>query len=235
VRIGGSGIKNIKMFQKLCGDGPLASVVLATTMWDMASPHAAVEREKELKEQPQLWKRMIDHGSCVFRHDKGLTSAFEIIKYLISRKKRVTLDIQREMVDQNLELVDTGAGSALASTVDTLIKHYEEKLKELEKDLKEARAQSNREDREILEAARKEHQENLAKQRQEMKKLHVSALQLILETKKRFQESEMFAKESMQRAHEDHAAELDKQKILLQKQFREKYLQMMHERACIVM
>ena len=80
VRVGGSGIKNIRMFQKLCGDGPLASVVLATTMWDMATKDAAIQREKELKEQPQLWKKMIDHGSVVFRHDKKEASALKIIK-----------------------------------------------------------------------------------------------------------------------------------------------------------
>jgi len=235
VRVGGSGIKNIKMFQKLCGDGPLSSVVLATTMWDMASPNAAIERERELKEQSQLWKRMIDHGSCVFRHDKGKSSALKIIKYLMKRKKPVTLDIQREMVDQNLELVDTGAGGALATSVETLIKHYEKKLKELEQDLKEARAQSNKEDREILEAAQKQYQDNLAKQQQEMQNLQVSAAQLIEDTKKRFEESEVSARENMLRAQANHAAELEKQRVVLQRQFKEKYLQMMHERACNVM
>lgn len=240
MRVGGSGIQNIKMFQKLCGDGPLESVVLATTMWDMALENAAIEREKELKQQPQLWKRMIDHGSCVYRHDRGEASALEIINYLIKRWKPVTLDIQREMVDQNLDLVDTGAGSALASTVDELIQHYEGKLEKVEQDLMEARDRNNREDREILEAARREHRDILAKQRQEMENLQVSALQLIEETKKgfeesqkRFEESEALAKKSMQRAHEDHAAELEKQRVLLHKHFKEKYRQQMQ--ACIMM
>jgi len=219
------------MFQKLCGDGPLASVVLATTMWDMATQDAAIKREKELQEMPQLWKRIIDHGSRVFRHDKNEVSALQIINYLIKRKRPVTLDIQREMVDEKLELVDTGAGSALASTMHTLIKLYEEKLKKLEQELKEARKQNNKEDKEILEAQRRDHQKILARQRQEMQNLRVNALQLVEETKKRFEESQ----ESMKRAQENHAAELEKQRVLLQKQFREKYLRMMHDRACIVM
>ncbi|KAI4915331.1 hypothetical protein J4E85_010456 [Alternaria conjuncta] len=235
VRVGNSGVKNITMFQKLCGDGPLSSVVLATTMWDMASPNAAIERERELQEQPQYWKRMIDYGSCVMRHDKGKSSALEIIKYLMKRKKPVTLDIQHEMVDQNLELVDTGAGGALASSVEGLIKHYERKLKELEQELREAHAQSNKEDREILEADKKQYQDNLAKQQQEMQNLQVSAAQLIEDTKKRFEESEVSARENMLRAQANHAAELEKQRVVLQRQFKEKYLQMMHERACNVM
>ncbi|KAL1797156.1 hypothetical protein ACET3X_003762 [Alternaria dauci] len=218
VRVGGSGIKNIKMFQKLCGDGPLASVVLATTMWDMAAEDAAIQREKELKEQPQLWKRMIDHGSRVFRHDKKEVSALKIIKYLMRRKRLVTLDIQREMVDERRELIDTGAGNALASQMETLIKHYEKKMKELEQDYREAR----KEDRELLEEQRREHQENLEKQRKEMENLHVNRLQLIEEQNKRFEESQRLAKENMKRAQDDFAAELEKQK----KQIRERFLRL---------
>ena len=226
VRVGGSGIKNIKMFQKLCGDGPLASVVLATTMWDMATEDAAIQRERELKEQPQLWKRMIDHGSRVFRHDNKETSALKIIIYLMRRKRPVTLDIQREMVDEKRELIDTGAGEALASNLQSLMKLYEGKLRILEQEFREAR----KEDREMLEEQRREHQENLARQRKEIEKLHVNRLQLIEDQKKQFEESQREAKEEMQRAQENFAAELERQK----KQIREKYIREMHDR-CIVM
>ncbi|RYN50589.1 hypothetical protein AA0118_g10820 [Alternaria tenuissima] len=225
VRVGGSGIKNIRMFQKLCGDGPLASVVLATTMWDMATKDTAIQREKELKEQPQLWKKMIDHGSCVFRHDNKEVSALKIIKYLMRKKRPVTLDIQREMVDEKRELIDTGAGEALASNMESLIKLYEGKLRNLEQEFREAR----KEDREMLEEQRREHQENLAKQRKEMEKLHVNRLQLIEEQKKQFEESQREAKEEMQRAQENYAAELERQK----KQIRERYIREMQR--CNVM
>ncbi|CAN9266982.1 unnamed protein product [Alternaria alternata] len=225
VRVGGSGIKNIRMFQKLCGDGPLASVVLATTMWDMATKDAAIQREKELKEQPQLWKKMIDHGSVVFRHDKKEASALKIIKYLMKKKRPVTLDIQREMVDEKRELIDTGAGEALASNMEALIKLYEGKLRNLEQEFREAR----KEDREMLEEQKREHEESLAKQRREMEKLHVNRLQLIEEEKKRFEESQREAKEEMQRAKENFAAELGKQK----KHIREQYIREMQR--CNVM
>src|SRR4051794_37978067 len=32
-RMGGSALKNLEMFQKLCGTGSLPSVILTTTMW----------------------------------------------------------------------------------------------------------------------------------------------------------------------------------------------------------
>ncbi|KAF1940628.1 hypothetical protein EJ02DRAFT_406290 [Clathrospora elynae] len=232
VRVGGSGIKNIKMFQKLCGDDTLASVVLATTMWDMALEKAAIDREKELKQQPQLWKRMIDYGSQVFRHDQEKTSALKIIKYLVARKRPVTLDIQREMVDQKLELLQTGAGGELASAVEKLIQHYEKKLKELESDLKEAWEKRDQERRDILKAAKKEHQENLTKNKEELLKLRISAEQLVEEAKKLYEKT---AKETMKQSEEKHAKDLDKQRIFLQKQFKENYFRMMSERACAVM
>lgn len=234
-RVGGSGIKNIKMFQKLCGEETLASVVLATTMWDQAGEQAAKEREKQLKKEPQLWKKMIDNGSKVYRHDNGKASALKIVKYLIARKRPVTLDIQREMVDEEKDLVDTGAGSELASTVELLIKNYERKLKDLEKELREAREKHNQEDREILELARKDYQVGLAKQRQEMVNLRISSEQLIEETKKRFEEYEKRQKDSMKLAQEAHALELERQKIQVQKQMRERYLRDMANQPCVVM
>jgi hypothetical protein len=208
------------MFRKLCGEDPLASVVLATTMWDITDAGIAITREKELEQKPQLWKRMIDRGSCVFRHDEGKASALKIIDYLVQMKRPVTLDIQREMVDQNLDLIDTGAGSEVASAVKSVIERYERKLEEVEKDLKEAFDQKLQVEREILEAVRKEQQEIIAKQREDMQSLHVSQMQLIEEQKRRFEESQISAREDAK-----------KQK----KQFRERYLRDMHDLTCMVM
>ncbi|KAH7357642.1 P-loop containing nucleoside triphosphate hydrolase protein [Pyrenochaeta sp. MPI-SDFR-AT-0127] len=228
VRVGGSGIKNIKMFQKLCGDESLASVILATTMWDLAIEQAAVDREAQLKRDPMLWKRMIDHGSQVIRHDEQKASAEKIIKCLIASKRPVTLDIQREMVDQQLELLQTGAGSELASAVEKLIQHYEKKLKELENDLKEAWDKRDQERRDLLEAAREEHRANLAKNQEEMFKLRISAVELIEDAKKRYEET-------VAQAEENHQLQLGRQRILLQKQFKENYYKAMSEKACAIM
>jgi septal ring factor EnvC (AmiA/AmiB activator) len=128
---------------------------------------------------------VIDHGRPVFRHDQEKGSALKIIEYLIARKKPVTLDIQREMVDQNLEVLDTGAGSELASAVETLIKHYEEKLKKLEQEIIEAHDSNKKEDREIVEEPKKENQERLAKQQQEILNLQIGAEQMTEAAKKR--------------------------------------------------
>jgi bacterioferritin (cytochrome b1) len=59
--------------------------------------------------------------------------------------------------------------------------------------------------------------------------------------KKRAEETEMMIRENLKRMAEDqtrvaesHAQELEKQKVLLQKQIREKYLQSMQERCAVM-
>jgi hypothetical protein len=82
---------------------------------------------------------------------------------------------------------------------------------------------------------RKSIKNTLQKKKKELVNLRISAEQLIDAAKKRFEESEEMVKESMKRVQEDHGQELEKQRVLLQKQFKDKYLQMMSDRACILM
>jgi hypothetical protein len=175
-----------------------------------------------------LWKRMIDYGSEVFRQDEGKTSASKIVKYIVDRKKPVTLDIQREMVDQNLELLQTGAGSELASAVEKLIQHYELKLKDLENDLKDAWEKRDQERRSILEEAKEEHQANLLKSQEEIVKLRIGAEELVEHARKKYEDI-------VREAEISHAHELEKQKVIMHKQFKQNYYKMMSERACVVL
>ncbi|KAH7128717.1 P-loop containing nucleoside triphosphate hydrolase protein [Dendryphion nanum] len=93
VRFGGGGIKNIRMFKKLCGENGPASVVLAITMWDFVPEEVKNSRKSEIQQQSVYWKQMMDHGSKVFSQDEGRTSAMRIIQYLISRQQPVVPNI----------------------------------------------------------------------------------------------------------------------------------------------
>jgi hypothetical protein len=84
------------MFKALCGKDGLPSVVLATTHWTNVSPADGIMRETELKENPNMWKRMIEWGSQVWRQDGDYKSTSEIIQYLISLKRPVTLKNLKE-------------------------------------------------------------------------------------------------------------------------------------------
>jgi hypothetical protein len=80
-RIGGHALRNLAMFQKLCGKESLANVVLATTMWDklkdVDAVQAARDAETQLIENPKWRGDMIDEGSKVFRQNDGLNSALD--------------------------------------------------------------------------------------------------------------------------------------------------------------
>jgi len=217
-RLGGSGTKNLRMFQALCGEKSLGSVVLASTMWDVTAENISVQREKELKSNPDFWKEMIDHGSQVFRQNKGKESALEIVRYLIAKKRPVTLGIQVEMVDEKKDLVDTSAGSGLASEAESVVRRYEAKMMDLEKQLREARESNNKQVQELLEQTKEQYQEVLGKQRQEISNLQISSTQLLEQTKKQFEQYEQAQREMMKRVEENHKRDLVKQKKQIKQQ-----------------
>lgn len=59
-RLQGSAKKNIRQFEKLCGEQALQKVILATTMWDVEDNESAVQREKQLLETREFWGYMIE-------------------------------------------------------------------------------------------------------------------------------------------------------------------------------
>lgn len=139
VRMGGSAMKNLRMFKKLCGDDRLANVVLATTMWSSGvDEKTALYREEQLRTQPDFWAKMVEKGSKIFRHDRGAESATEIVNYLISRKQRVVLDIQRELVDERKALQETAAGTEIQAEIERLRRCLKDELLEMQKEMQKA-------------------------------------------------------------------------------------------------
>ena len=69
--MGGSAVKNLRMFQRLGGEDGMHGVVIATTMWDVVRKDMALSRENELMTTQGFWAPMIATGSRVFRLDTG--------------------------------------------------------------------------------------------------------------------------------------------------------------------
>ncbi|KAF2110119.1 P-loop containing nucleoside triphosphate hydrolase protein [Lophiotrema nucula] len=250
VRVGGTGVRNIRMFKKLCGDDGLASVVLATTMWDLVpNEETGKKRETQLSQETYLWKTMIDSGSKVFRQDKGKSSATQLVEYLMSRKRPVVLDIQHEMVDQGLQLGQTGAGTEITSEVEKQKDFLDQKLKDLETQLQDALSKNDNDRKEELEEAKQEWEEKLSKGQEEIKKMQSNSEQLFEEMKKRYQaEMEemsklMHQKESaiqeaevkMAMLEKTHVHEMELQEMKLKMKWKDNYYKMMYGRQCVVM
>ncbi|CAM1504645.1 Fc.00g022360.m01.CDS01 [Cosmosporella sp. VM-42] len=105
----GSSLRSLRMFRKLVGDDALTNVILATTHWSRVSEQEGIRHESDLRGTFQ--NDLIAHGSQMTRcNDKQ--SGLAILDSLIS-KSRVVLDIQRELVDEGKNLIDTAAGHAL--------------------------------------------------------------------------------------------------------------------------
>ena len=163
VRVGGSAMKNLRMFKELCGDDGLPSVVLATTMWDNDDMAIQLDREKQLMSMPQYWSVMIAKGSRVLRQNKGPESAASIVQYLIGRRYPVILTIQKQLVDEKRTLEQTSAGQVIQAETEEQRLASQKELHSIKADLEEAINERDKETQAELRAYRKEVQGKLAK------------------------------------------------------------------------
>lgn len=135
-RMGGTGMKNLRMLKKLCGEDSLPRVVLATTWWDVVAMETAVLREKELMESKDFWADLLRQGSKVFRQDNSADSALNIIRWILSQPPgHMTLLIQDEMAT-GMPLNHTAAGRELQAEMERLRAKYEQEMGMLREEFK---------------------------------------------------------------------------------------------------
>ncbi|KAJ2911899.1 hypothetical protein MD484_g8513, partial [Candolleomyces efflorescens] len=113
-RIGGTGRRNLTIFQKLCGRRSIRNVALLTTRWDQVKQSTATSRENELRTKSPLFKYFLDNGAALFRYDRkdGISPAQTIIRHFLNTTP-TPLTIQREIVDEGKLLSETAAGIEL--------------------------------------------------------------------------------------------------------------------------
>lgn len=143
VRMLGSAKRNLRMFKQLCGTNNLNSVILATTHWSdkegkRVPEEIGQQRIKELMDTDDFWGEMVARGSRVERHDGTQESARRIVSNLVERRIRVTLDIQKQLIDRHMSLFDTDAGQALQAELIEERKKSEARLAELKQDMDSA-------------------------------------------------------------------------------------------------
>lgn len=219
----GSAMRNLRMFQQLCGSNNLSSVVLATTHWTNLLTGNAIpeaqgrEREDELKNTSKFWGGMIQRGSRVVRHDGTRTSALNIVSSIIDRRQRVVLDIQTQLIDQHRNLDDTTAAQALQSELLEERRKGQERLAELKEEMRIAMdendlrwQQQNKADQaEARAAIEKTHAEtaalrtNLAKIAQEKDEQFRKMQEEMAVQAKKFQDEIRRSKEALDAAQEE--------------------------------
>ncbi len=140
-RLAGSAKRNLLMFKKLCGEKVYQSVVLATTMWGKVTPEEGDRREKELINEPTYWGSMYKLGSKVFRYHNTRESALDLVSYIISLHRSVTLDIQDEIVNKHREIDETSAAHQLNAEIIKERKKHQAALHDMQEQMAEAIAE----------------------------------------------------------------------------------------------
>ena len=147
-RMTGSALKNLHMFERLCGKKSLPSILLATTKWDLLEKadktvQTGINREKELLDNQNFWGYMAEGGSKVVRHDGSSKSAWDLVSYLAERKQSVVLEIQRQMVDERQTLDDTAAGHFVKEELIKAREQHERGLQDLKEGMEYARREKD--------------------------------------------------------------------------------------------
>ncbi|TFK44962.1 P-loop containing nucleoside triphosphate hydrolase protein, partial [Crucibulum laeve] len=131
----GTTLKNLRMFEELCGKNAFHNVILTTTMWDEVGEDLGKQYEDELIHK--YWKNMMDRKSKTMRFKNDRHSAFLILAPLLeSANKRHTLLLQQEMVDMHYQLLETSAGQALFTKVEALVKQKQDVLGRIRDEMK---------------------------------------------------------------------------------------------------
>ena len=151
--MGGASRKNFSMFRSLCGDETLKNVVVVTTMWGDVLPEKGASREEQLKAEEKFFKPAIDNGAKMVRHDNTPERAKEIIWDIVQSNSAEPLCIQKELVNEGKNIIETSVGQQLDRNLVTKIEGYETELQRLRRAL-EAQEQQNEANRKELQEER---------------------------------------------------------------------------------
>ena len=156
------------MFRKLCGESTLKNVVLVTNMWKEDPAEINEARERELS--GRFFKPALDKGAQLARHHNTTESAHDIIRRIMNNHP-AALQIQRELVDERKDIIDTAAGESINQELREQIKRHQKELKDLRDEMNQALAKKDNEMKRELEQAKKGLEEKVAKIRKDTEKM----------------------------------------------------------------
>jgi len=169
-RMAGTPLKNLQMFEGLCGRNTFKNIILTTTMWDAVDKETGEDRERQLKNK--YWRTMLECNSTTSRFLRTRESAFELIEPLIdAANERSSVLLQKELVDMRKTLPVTAAASKLFSTMGQHVSKLEDLLRRFRKEMRRSDGHKM-----TLEPLQKDHQNlqnSLKTTVSEMQRLHL--------------------------------------------------------------
>ena len=194
------------MFRELCGDSSLKNVILVTNMWGEVSRDVGESREKELTSN--FFKPVLDKGAQLARHHNTARSAYDIIR-CIMRNRPITLQIQRELVDEGKNIIDTAAGEAVNKELNEQIRRHQVELKAVQEDMMKALKEKDEETRQEMEEETRKLQEQMNKMRADsegMASNYSEEKRRMEETMRQMQEQ---ARQERERAEAEYRKQMD--------------------------
>jgi hypothetical protein len=134
-RMGGISTRNFKMFRQLCGDSTLKNVVIVTNMWSEVSKEVGEARETELASQDLFFKPVLSKGALMLRHENNKESAQNVLRHIVENHP-LSLQIQRELVDQKKDISQTAAGEELNRELMQQIKRHREEMRKIQEEMR---------------------------------------------------------------------------------------------------
>lgn len=150
-------------------------------------------REMELIDTEGFWGGMIEmigRGSEVMRHDGSTESAMDIVLKTVKRKLRVVLDIQTQLVDEKRSLDDTDAAQALEAELTRERKRFQEKLDQVQSDMKSALEDHDKEWQQQFEKDKKLYEDKIKKTHAETAALKTNLEKIVKEKEAQFKRLE---------------------------------------------
>ena len=102
-------MKNFRVFRSLCA---LGNVVIVTNMRSGVEPEVGEACEAELREDGMSFKPALTRGARMAHHENTVSSAEEIIRSLVN-SCLLPLQVQRELIDEGKNILETCAGQEL--------------------------------------------------------------------------------------------------------------------------
>jgi len=133
-RMGGTPLRNLRMFRELCGKDPLDKVYFTTTMWDEVTEEVGDRRLKELR--TDFWNTMLAQGAQTHECKSSNDSKRLIRDIIFKEDERRILQLQQEMGEHNKKLKETAAGQYLFSQLEELVVKQSELLQKIAKERK---------------------------------------------------------------------------------------------------
>ena len=153
------------MFRELCGDTTLQNVILVTNMWGEVVREVGEAREKELT--TNFFKPVLDKGARLTRNYNTVNSAYSIIRSIMENVP-IPLQIQRELVDEGRDIIDTAAGETISKQLGEQIRQYQEEIKAVQEDMVQALKEKDEETRHELE-------EEMCKLREQVNRMRMNS------------------------------------------------------------